>query len=296
MKQTFLFLSLIFAAALALQAETGYRVLQRYPIGGTQSWDYVTIDSAARRLYVSHGISVEVLDADSGKSVGVIEDTPGVHGIAIVTSANRGYTSNGKEDKVSIFDLKTLKLIEKVDVGKGPDGIFFDAGSNRVFTNNHGSNDITALDAATGKVVGTVQIGGAGEQMVNGRDGLLYVNLEDTNEVVAFNPKTLSVQHRFPISAAKTPTGLAFDPKYNRLFIGCRSKSLVVMDAGSGKIVTSLPIGGGVDFAGFDPEARLVFASNGEGNLSIFHQKSADDYEDAGAVITQPSAKQWPST
>ncbi len=291
MKQTFLFLSLAFFATVALQAETGYRVVERYPIGGTQGWDYVTIDSAARRLYVSHQTSVEVLDADTGKSVGTIEDTPGVHGIAVVRSANRGYTSNGKEDKVSIFDLKTLKLIEKVDVGKGPDGIFFDAGSNRVFTNNHGSHDITALDAATGKVVGTVQVNGAGEQMVNGRDGLLYVNLEDTSEVVAFNPKTLAVQQRFPISGAKTPTGLAFDPKYNRLFIGCRSKSLVVMDAANGKVVTSLPIGAGVDFAGFDPEARLVFASNGDGTLSVIHQKSADVYEDAGTVTTQPSAK-----
>ena len=221
----------------------------------------------------------------------MIEDTPGVHGIAIAAGANRGYTTNGKEDKVSVFDPKTLKLIEKVEVGKGPDGIFFDPESNRVFTNNHGSKDITALDAATGKVVGTVQIAGAGEQMVKGRGGLLYVNLEDTNEVVAFDPKTLMVQHRFPINGAKTPTGLAFDPKYNRLFIGCRSKSLVVMDAANGQVVTSFPIGGGVDFAAFDPEARLVFTSNGEGTLSIFRQQSADTYEDAGAVTTQPSAK-----
>ena len=291
MKNGFVFLSMALIGSMALQADTGYKVVDRYAIGGTEGWDYVSIDSSARRLYVSHGTKVEVLDADSGKAVGVIENTPGVHGIALATGLNRGFTSNGKEDKVSIFDSETLKPIEKIDVGKGPDGIFFDAGSKRVFTNNHGSHDITAIDAASGKVVGTVDVKGAGEQMVNGPDGLLYVNLEDTSEVVAFDPQTLSVKQRFPITAGKTPTGLAFDAKNNRLFIGCRSKSLVVMDAGDGKVVATLPIGAGVDYASFDPEARLVFASNGDGTLSIYHQKSADEYEDAGAVTTQPSAK-----
>ena len=183
MKNGFVFLGMALIGSVALQADTGYKVVDRYAIGGTEGWDYVSIDSSARRLYVSHGTKVEVLDADSGKAVGVIENTPGVHGIALATGLNRGFTSNGKEDKVSIFDSETLKPIEKIDVGKGPDGIFFDAGSKRVFTNNHGSHDITAIDAASGKVVGTVDVKGAGEQMVNGPDGLLYVNLEDTSVV-----------------------------------------------------------------------------------------------------------------
>jgi YVTN family beta-propeller protein len=280
----------ILSAATALHAESGYKVSERYPLPGTGGWDYVSIDSEARRIYVSHATQVEVIDADSGKYIGTIPDTPGVHGIAIAPG-HRGFTSNGSENKVSIFDTKTLKLIEKIDVGKGPDGIFFDTGSKRVFTNNHGSDDITAIDAATGKVVGTVKVEGAGEQMVNGKNGLLYVNLEDKNEVVSFDPKTLEVKSRFPIGVGKTPTGLAFDSKHNRLFIGCRSKSMVVMDASNGKVITSMPIAGGVDFAGFDPEARLIFMANGEGTLSIFHQKSADEYEDSGAVTTQPSAK-----
>lgn len=268
-----------------------YRVETRYPIGGTEGWDYVTCDSRTRRIYVSHGTQVEVLDADTGAKLGVIPDTPGVHGIAIASGLRRGFTSNGKEDKVSIFDTESLRLIAKIDVGKGPDGIFYDSDSKRVFTNNHGSHDISAIDAASGKVAGQVKVGGDGEQMAAGRDGLLYVNLEDTSEVVAFDPRTLEVVHRFPIGVAKTPTGLAFDKKNNRLFIGCRSKSLVVMDAANGKVVASLPIGTGVDAAGFDPETRLVFASNGDGTLSIIHQKSADEYEDAGALATQPSAK-----
>jgi YVTN family beta-propeller protein len=282
----------LLSAGMLLQGATAYKLEARYPIPGTGGWDYVTLDGAARRLYVSHATQVDVLDADTGKVVGTIPDTPGVHGIAIATAFKRGFTSNGREDKVSIFDPATLKVIKKIDVGKGPDGIYFDSGSKRVFTCNHGSNDISVIDAATDEVVGTVKVGGAGEQVVTGRDGLLYVNLEDTAEVVAFDPKSLAIKHRFPIGVAKTPTGLAYDAKNNRLFIGCREKpTMVVMDAASGKVITSFPIGSGVDWAAFDADARLAFTSNGDGTVSVFHQKSADEYEDAGAIKTQPSAK-----
>jgi YVTN family beta-propeller protein len=281
-----------FAAAVLLEGATGYKVVDRYPIPGNGGFDYVAIDSAARRVYVSHGTEVNVLDADSGKVVGTIPDTPGVHGIAIASAFQHGFTSNGHEDKVSMFDPSTLKLIRKIDVGKGPDGIYYDPAVKRVFTNNHGSHDISAIDAATGKVVGTVKVGGDGEGAVVGADGLIYVNLEDTAEVAAFDPKTLEVKKRYPIGVAKGPTGLAYDSKTNRLFIACREEpKMVVMDAGSGKVITSMPIGSGVDYAAFDPQARLIFFSCGDGTLSIFHEKSADQYEDAGAVKTQPSAK-----
>ena len=190
-----------------------------------------------------------------------------------------------------MFDPSTLKLIKKIEVGKGPDGIYYDPATKRVFTNNHGSHDITAIDAKTGDVVGTVKLEGDGEQEVIA-DGLIYVNSEDTNEVVVFDPKTLEVKKRFPIGVAKVPTGLAYDAKTKRLFIGCRDEpKMVVMDATSGKVITSFPIGRGVDYAGFDPQAKLVFFSCSEGTLNIFHEKSADQYEDAGAVKTQPSAK-----
>src|SRR5882762_506276 len=281
-----------FSAALLLQGATGYKVEARYPVPGTGGWDYVTVDSAARRVYISHATQVDVLDADSGKVVGTIPDTPGVHGIAIAAAFKHGFTSNGRENKVSMFDPATLQLIKKIDVGKGPDGIYYDPGSKRVFTNNHGSHDISAIDAATGEVVGTVKLGGDGEQAIIGADGLIYVNSEDTAEVVAFDPKSLEVKKRFPIGVAKTPTGLAYDPKTNRLFIGCREEpKMVVMDAATGKVINSYPIGKGVDYAGFDAQAKLIFFSCGEGTLSIFHEKSADDYEDAGPVKTQPSAK-----
>jgi DNA-binding beta-propeller fold protein YncE len=191
-----------------------------------------------------------------------------------------------------MFDPSTLQLIKKIDVGKGPDGIYYDPATKRVFTNNHGSHDISAIDASTGDVVGTVKAEGDGEQAVIGADGLIYVNSENTAEVVVFDPKSLEVKNRFPIGVAKVPTGLAYDAKTNRLFIGCRNEpKMVVMDAATGKVINSFPIGAGVDFAGFDPSSALIFFSCGDGTLSIYHEKSANDYTDAGAVKTQPSAK-----
>jgi len=285
-------LAVVLFGGLLVQSSTGYKVVGRYPIGGVGGFDYISIDSSARRLYVSHGTQVEVLDADNGKIIGTIADTPGVHGAAIAAAFKHGFTSNGREHKVSMFDTTTLQLIKKIDVGRGPDGIYYDDRTKRVFTNNHGSHDITAIDASSGEVVGTVAAKGDGEQAIIGKDGLIYVNSEDTAEVIAFDPKSLEVKQRFPIGVAKTPTGLAYDAKTNRLFIGCRNEpKMVVMDAATGRVINSFPIGAGVDYAGFDPDAHLIFFSCGDGNLSIYREKSADVYEDAGAVKTQPSAK-----
>src|ERR1051325_2603917 len=275
----------------ALQGGSGYQVETRYPVPSNGGWDYVNIDAATRRLYLSHGTEVNVVDADSGKLIGTIPDTPGVHGAIAVTEFKHGFTSNGRENKVSMFDTDTLALIKKIDVGKGPDGIYYDPATKRVFTNNHGSHDISAIDAKTGEVVGTVKAEGDGESAVVA-DGVVYLNLEDTNEVITFDPKSLEVKKRFPIGVAKTPTGLAYDEKTKRLFIGCRNEpKMVVMDSTSGKIIGSFPIGRGVDYAAFDPEAKLAFFSCGEGVLSIFHEKAANDYEDVGPVKTMPSAR-----
>src|SRR5712691_3989351 len=236
-KSVFVGLSFI---ALLFQSATNYKVVGRYPIPGVGGFDYVTLDGAARRLYVSHATQVDVVDADNGKLVGTIPDTPGVHGVALASAFKHGFTSNGRENKVSMFDPATLQLIKKIDVGKGPDGIYYDPKTKRVFTNNHGSHDISAIDAKTGEVVGTVKAEGDGEQAVIGADGLIYVNSEDTAEVVVFDPKSLEVKNRFPIGVAKTPTGLAYDAKTNRLFIGCRNEpKMVVMDAATGKVINS---------------------------------------------------------
>src|SRR6476661_5982680 len=283
---------IITSTLLALfQGGTGYKVETRYPVPGGSGFDYVTIDSDARRLYVTHGTQVDVLDPDNGKLIGTIADTPGVHGVALATEFKHGFTSNGRENKVSMFDPTTLQLINKIDVGKGPDGIYYDPGTKRVFTNNHGSHDISAIDAKTGAVVGTVKVEGDGESAVVA-DGVVYLNLEDTNEVVVFDPKSLEVKKRFPIGVAKGPTGLEYDAKTKRLFIGCNDEpKMVVMDSTNGKVITSMPIGRGVDYAGFDSQAKLIFFSCGEGVLSVFHEKSADEYEDMGAVKTQPRAR-----
>jgi DNA-binding beta-propeller fold protein YncE len=279
-------------AALIVQGGTNYKLVGRYPVPGVGGFDYVMLDNSTRRLYVSHATQVDVVDADTGKVVGTIPDTPGVHGVAIASAFKHGFTSNGRENKVSMFDPATLQLIKKIDVGKGPDGIYYDERTKRVFTNNHGTHDISAIDAATGDVVGTVKVEGDGEQAVIGADGLIYVNSEEAGEVVVFDPKSLEVKKRFPIGVAKVPTGLAYDAKTKRLFIGCRNEpKMVVMDAETGKVINNFPIGAGVDYAAFDPSTGLIFFSCGDGTLSIFHEKSADEYEDAGAVKTQPSAK-----
>src|ERR1041385_4551907 len=281
----------IVLAVAGMQSGTGYKVETKYSVPGNGGFDYITIDSASRRLYVSHGTEVNVVDADNGKLIGTITDTPGVHGAAIAAQFKHGFTSNGRENKVSMFDLDSLRTIKKIDVGKGPDGIYYDPGTKRIFTNNHGSHDITAIDAKTGTVTGTVKVEGDGESAIVA-DGVVYLNLEDTNEVVVFDPKSLEVKKRFPIGVAKTPTGLAYDAKTKRLFVGCRNDpKMVVMDAGSGKVITSFAIGRGVDYAAFDAQAGLVFFSCGEGVLSIFHEKSADDYDDVGPVKTMPSAR-----
>ncbi len=293
MKTTTAVLLSILSGVALLRGETGYKLTGRYPLPGTGGWDYVSIDSAARRIYVSHATQVEVVDADSGKHLGTIPDTPGVHGIAIATGMNRGFTSNGGENKVSVFDTKTLQLIRKIEVGGEPDGIYYEPATKRIFTNNHGSHDITAIDAQTGKVVGTVAVGGDGEQAIVGADGMIYVNLEDKAEVAVFDPKSLQVKKRFPIGVAMTPTGLAYDAKTNRLFIGARKEPLmVVMNAADGKVIAQFPIGAGVDYAAFDQKNHLVLFSCGTaGSISAFLQKSADQYEDAGPIATQPSAK-----
>lgn len=290
MKQLAILMAIALVGSLSAQA-ADYKVQTRYSIEGSGGWDYISIDSAGRRLYVSHSVRVNVLNADTGATVGTIEDTPGVHGIAIASKLKHGFTSNGKEDKVTMFDTENLSVIKKIDVGKGPDGIYFDGGSQRVFTNNHHSHDITAIDAATGDVVGTVNVGGNGEGAAAGKDGLIYVALEDKNEVAVFDPKTLEVKQHFPLDAVKAPTGLAVDAKNNRIFVGGHNKTMVVLDGSTGKQIASLPTGSGTDAAGFDAKDHLVFFSNGEGNLTVIQQKSADEYVAADPVVTQRSAK-----
>jgi YVTN family beta-propeller protein len=290
MKRMIAILTIALSTGISLHAAE-YKVKTRYPIAGTEGWDYIAVDSAARRLYVSHSIRVNVLNADTGAAIGTIEDTPGVHGVAIASRFKHGFTSNGKEDKVSMFDTSTLAVIKKIEVGKGPDGIYCDEASQRIFTNNHGSHNITAIDGKSGDVVGTVEIGGNGEGAVTGKDGLVYVALEDKNEIAAFDPKTLEVKRHLPLENVTAPTGLAVDVKNDRLFVGGHNKTMAIINVVSGKQVASFPTGSGTDAAGFDAQTRRIFISNGEGNLTVIQQHSADEYTAEEPVMTQPSAK-----
>jgi YVTN family beta-propeller protein len=285
-------ISILSCAWFAAAAPSGgYSVIKKIPIPGTGSWDYLTVDEAARRLYVSHGTQVEVLDIDSLSVVGNIPKTPGVHGIAIAPEAGRGFVSNGQASTVTIFDLKTLKTIAEVPVGKKPDAIIYDPATSRVFAFNGDGDSASAIDAASGKVAGTVELGGGPEFAVADGNGAVYNNLEDESLVLRINSRDLKVEQRWPAAPCSSPSSMAMDHENRRLFVGCRSKVMAVMDADTGKVTTTLPIGDHVDATAFDSETKLIFNSNGEGTITVIHQDSPDKYSIVETVKTAPRAK-----
>jgi hypothetical protein len=281
----------ILAAAAVAAAPNGYRVIGKIQIGGEGGWDYVTVDSAARRAYVSHATRVVVVDIEAGKVVGEIPDTPGVHGIAIAPKLGRGFTSNGRSNNVTIFDLKTLKSLGQAPAGQNPDSILYDEVSGRVFTFNGRSNDATAINARSGAAEGTIPLGGKPEFSVADGKGSVYVNIEDTNEIAVIDSRKLSVSKRYALTGCDAPTGLALDNAHRRLFSVCGNKVMIVSDPDAGKVVGSVPIGPGSDGAGFDPGRGLAFSSNGgDGTLTMVRETSGK-YEAAGNVTTQPGAR-----
>jgi DNA-binding beta-propeller fold protein YncE len=283
---------LLLCAGLCLAAEApGFKVTHRYPVPGDGGFDYIVFDGSSNRLYVSHGTEVNVVDADSGKLIGKIDDTQGVHGIAIVPKLHRGFTTNGREATVSVFDTRTLKTLKKIPVAEDPDFVFYDARDNRVLVDHGDAAAITAIDPGNETVIGKIALGGGAEAAVVDGKGTGFVNLESKSEVVSFDPKGLAVKQRWPITGCEAPTGLAMDTQNNRLFIGCRSHVLAVMDAASGKVITTLPIGDRVDAVAFDADNHLIFASNGDGTVSVIREKSANEYESVGDIMTQKSAK-----
>jgi DNA-binding beta-propeller fold protein YncE len=276
---------------VAESADGGYRVTKTLAIGGDDGWDYVGVDIAARRVYVSHGTHVVVLDADSGKVVGDIPDTQGVHGIAIAADAGRGFTSNGRANTVTVFDLQTLKTVTTVKAGTNPDAIVYDPATKRVFTMNGRSQDTTAINVADNTVAGTLALGGKPEFAVADGKGNIYVNIEDKSELVHFDSKTLKILNRWPMAPCQEPSGLAADWKSRRLFAGCDNKLMAVISADDGKVVATVPIGDGVDANAFDPELNLAFASTGDGNLTIAHEDGPDKYSTVATVPTKKSAR-----
>jgi DNA-binding beta-propeller fold protein YncE len=270
---------------------SGYRMINQVRLPGAGGWDYLIVDSAARRVYISHSTEVEVLDADSLKSVGTIPDTPGVHAIALAPGLNRGFISAGKADSVVVFDLKTLQVISHLNTGKKPDAIIFDPATGRVFAMNGGGDSVTAIQAADGAIAGTIALGGGPEFSVADGKGNVWVNLEDKSELVQIDSKALEIANRWPVAPCQSPSSMAFDSESRRIFIGCRNHLFAVANADSGKIVATYPIGDHVDATFFDPETKLIFNSLGEGSIAIFHQDSADQYKPLANIPTVRGAR-----
>ena len=269
----------VFDKAIALPGDGGY--------------DYLSIDKENRRLYVSHGTTVNVIDLDSEKPVGVIEGMKGVHGIAIVNKSNRGFISDGRANAVVAFDLKTFAIIKTIAVdAKGPDGIIYDPYSDRVFCFNGESNNSSVVDPNTLTQVGTVDLGGAPEFAVPDGNGLMYNNLEDKNSLNVIDTKTLKVVKNYPLAPCGGPTGIALDAKDNRIFTACRqNKGMSVVDINSGKVITTLPIGAGVDAVVYDEARKLIFCSCGDATTTIIKQESADQYSVIQTLATKNRAK-----
>lgn len=286
---------LILSAALALVAAAtpvGYKVVNTWKLGGDGGWDYLTADSEGHRLFISRATHVMVIDTKSGKQVGDIPDTAGVHGIALDPADGRGFTSNGREDMVSVFDLKSLAVEKKIKVGSGPDAILYDPFSKRVFTFNGKGHDTTAVDATKGEVVGKIDLGGKPEFSATDDKGTVFVNIEDTSELVAFDPKNLAVKSRWKLADCEEPTGLTIDRKDRRLFVGCSgNKKMVIVDADNGKIVARPDIGQGCDATGFDADRSTAFASAGDGTITVIKEDSPDKFTVAQTLATQRGAR-----
>jgi YVTN family beta-propeller protein len=269
-----------------------YKIFNRFHIEGDGGWDYLAVDESTGRLFVSHGTVVQVVDEKDGKLLGTIPDTKGVHGIAIAPDLNKVYISNGRDSSVTIVNLKTLKFISKVSVtGQNPDAILYDQFIHKVFTYNGRSSNATVIDAVTDKVAATIQLDGKPEFSVTDGKGKVYVNIEDKSEITVINSSTLRVEKTWSIAPGEEPSGLALDKENDRLFSVCSNKLMVVVDAVSGRVITTLPIGDGCDGAAFDPALKRIYSSNGEGTMTVASEVSPDKFIVLENVTTQPGAR-----
>ena len=283
-------LATLLCAFLAV-AGTNYELLKKVAVPGAGGWDYVTVDDAARRVYISHSTQVDVLDADSFAHLGTIPNTPGVHGVAIDPVSGRGYITVGKADMVVAFDSKTLKPLGEIKVGKKPDAVIYEPLTKRIYVMNGDSDSITVLNAADGSLAGTIALGGGPEFAVSDGKGNLWVNLEDKSETLHIDVNELKVKDRFPLAPCATPTSLALDRENRRLFVGCRSKHLAVLNADTGQVIFTAPIGERVDAGAFDAKTRMIYLSTGDGKVFVFHQDSPDKYTQVQEITTKAGAK-----
>jgi DNA-binding beta-propeller fold protein YncE len=281
----------VLLAPLLLAATARFHVIRKIHLGGEGGWDYLTFDSVSGRLYVTRATHVVVLDPATGKVVGDIPDTAGVHGVALASDLGRGFTSNGRAGTVTIFDLKSLSVLAQVKAGENPDAIVYDPVSKRVFAMNGRSKDASAVEASTGKISGTIPLGGKPEFAVADGHGRIYLNLQDTSQLLAVDARKLEVLARWPLAPCQQPTGLAIDREHRRLFTVCSNKLMAIVDADSGKVIATVSIGAGVDAAAFDPALQSAYASNGEGTLTVVHEDSPDKFTVIETVPTQRGAR-----
>jgi len=286
-------LQLAVSSPVATAGPGGYHVVHRFKIGGPGGWDILTLDERAHRLYFGRGDRMQVVDVGIGKLVGELTGTPGIHAVALAPDLGRGFTSNGRDSSVTIFDLKTLALIARVQTqGQNPDMILYEPRSKRVFSFNGRSHDVTALDAATGTVVGTLDLKGQPEFAVCDGKGGIFVNLEDSSAVVRFDATSLAITARSPLAPGEGPTGIALDAAHHRLFSACSNSKLIVSDSESGRVTGEVAIGTGVDGAAFDSGTGLLFSPNGaDSSLTVIHQDSPDRYTVVESVPTQRGAR-----
>ena len=282
-------LGLICATALSNES---YEFVTEIPIGGEGGWDILTIDSNAQRLYLSHATKVVVVDLSKNAVVGEIADTPGVHGFLAVPEVQRGFSSNGKENKASVVDLKTLRTISKIDTGESPDALVYDSKRGEVYIFNHRGNSVTIIDAKTSNVVATVSLGGGPEfAAIDSAADRVYVNIEDKSEVVAIDTTKHEVVAHWPLAPGEEPSGIAFDAAHHRLFSTCHNKMMTMLDTQSGKVVGTTAIGTGVDGAAFDDATQLVFASCGEGVTNIVKEETPEKLRAVQTLKTERGAR-----
>ena len=288
-------LATLFILALAVSAvgaDAPYRVAARLTPGGDGGWDYLTVDTAGHRLFLSRATRVQVVDLVSGKLLGEIPGTEGVHGIALAPELGVGFTSNGRANSVTVFDLKTLAVLGTIALeARNPDAICYEPVSKRVFTFNGGSRDATAIDAKTRTVVGTIPLGGKPEFAVADGKGKVFVNIEDKSTLTRLDASTLKLEANWTLAPCEEPSGLAMDAEHHRLFSVCGNKLMAVSDGDAGKVMTTLPIGGWVDGAAFDTAAGLAFSSNGVGSVTIVREETPDKFSVLADVPTQRGAR-----
>jgi len=287
-------LSIIFFTAsifTSLQAQKDFQILKTFRMQSPGGWDYIAVGPGNNRLYVSHGTQVNILDKTTGDSIGVIENTLGVHGIAFDKSQNKGFTSNGRLNNVTVFDLKTNAVITQIPTGANPDAIMYEPFTKKIITCNGRGKNLSFIDPVSNKLIDSIDVGGKPETAVSNGMGKLFVNIEDKNEIVEVDLKTMVVEAHWPIGPGEEPTGLVLDKNTNRLFAGCGNKFLIAVSAVTGKVVTTMPIGDGCDGVAFDNDTKNIYTSNGEGTMSVFNEKSADKLEAVATVTTKRGAR-----